>query len=63
MFPVVTNEIQKEYEASITENSKDYIPELCGFHGRACRQMDKEEGANRVLCSDCALAEYAKRTS
>ena len=60
VFPIITKEIQKEYEAVCPEESPAELPMICGYKGRACRQMDKEEGANRFLCNGCPLAEYAE---
>ena len=63
-FPIITNEKQNLYSniiARIPEaNRTEYIPEICGIHGKACRQMGKIEGANRALCNGCSLAEYCK---
>lgn len=58
MYPVITKEIQKKYEGSKSLGS---IPEICGVLGRACRRMEDPEGANRMLCNGCSLAEYAKQ--
>lgn len=60
-FPIITNKKQKKFEATLTEKSKEYyIPCICGYYGRACRQMNKEEGANRAICTSCSLSEYCK---
>lgn len=62
MFPKIDENIQKGYEtveSHIPEEEK-HIPIICGYKGKACRQMNKDEGANRVLCLDCSLAKYAK---
>lgn len=60
-FPIITNEKQKQFEATLTGNSKEfYIPCICGYYGRACRQINKEEGANRALCDMCSLSKYCK---
>lgn len=61
-FPIITKEKQNLYSNIIASNpiSNEYIPEICGVHGRACRQMGKIEGANRALCQGCLLAEYCK---
>lgn len=52
-FPIITEEKQNLYSnimACMPEaNRNEYIPEICGLHGRACRQMGKIEGANRAL--------------
>lgn len=34
-------------------------PCICGYYGRACRQMNDK--ADRFLCTGCALAEFIKR--
>lgn len=59
-YPIITKEKQNLYENTLEKNREEYIPEICGFYGRACRQMGKLEGANRTLCSGCTLAEYCK---
>ena len=56
-FAIVTKTLQTEYEQTA---KVDKTPELCGYFGRACRQMDKAEGANRALCLGCGLAQYCK---
>lgn len=61
VFPVITTEKQKQFEATQPENSKElYIPCICGYLGRACRQMNKEEGANRAICDSCSLSNFCK---
>lgn len=57
-FPIITNEIQCNFES--IQKRKEDVPEICGYYGRACRQMNKDEGSNRFLCTKCALAEFAK---
>jgi len=60
-FPIISNEKQQQFEAALAENSKDfYIPCICGYCGRACRQMNKDEGANRAICDMSSLAEFCK---
>lgn len=56
-FPVITGTIQKRFEMS---GIKEDVPCICGYRGRACRQMEKAEGTNRFLCNGCPLSEYAK---
>lgn len=56
MFKIITPDIQHRYESS---SESDDTPDLCGYFGRACRQMDREEGANRALCLRCPLASFA----
>lgn len=58
-FPIITKSYQEAYELG-TKGSQDKTPEICGFYGRACRQMDKDEGACRALCIDCGLAKYCE---
>lgn len=61
MFVIITKEIQKEFENNIHSGViLENLPTICGYYGRACRQLEKEEGANRALCMGCPLAEYAK---
>lgn len=60
VFPIITDVVQKEYEkCSMNTKSSDRTPEICGYYGRACGQMDKDEGANRMLCNHCPLVEVA----
>lgn len=61
-FPVVTEKLQRSFERNAADKNAAFsIPEICGYLGRACRQMGKEEGANRAVCSHCSLAEYASK--
>ncbi len=58
--PIITKELQKQFEK---EKIKEGIPKICGKYGRACKCLDSRLGANRSLCMDCPLREYAiKRT-
>ena len=59
MFPIITPDRQRSFEALATQNERDSIPCICGFCGRGCYQMDKAEGANRSICTTCPLARYA----
>lgn len=61
-FPIITKEKQAAFERCATGREYDrfYTPRICGRYGRACRQLDKDEGANRALCDGCSLAEFAK---
>lgn len=60
VFPIITDAVQKEYEkCSLNSKSPDLSPNICGYYGRACRQMDKDEGANRMLCDHCPLVVVA----
>lgn len=64
MFVIITKEIQKEFENNVCRGiTPESLPVICGYCGRACRQLEKEEGANRALCMRCPLAEYAKGKS
>lgn len=58
-FPVVTEDVQRRYEAAMNRKSPASMPMICGYRGRACRQLGKEEGANRMSCSHCPLARFA----
>ena len=58
MFAIITTEKQQAFENST--NGVKKVPELCGHCGRACRQMNRAEGANRMLCVGCPLAEYCE---
>lgn len=58
MFPIITKSIQEAYKQE-TEGSEDKTPEICGYYGRACRQLEKKEGASRALCQHCGLAMYS----
>lgn len=59
MFAIITEKIQKEFEKSCKGVTPDGLPIICGYCGRACRQMGAE--ANRMPCMHCPLAEYAKK--
>lgn len=62
MFSVITREKQKKFEENCIRNniasdeSKCKVPNICGYYGRACRQMNDK--ADRFLCMRCALAEF-----
>lgn len=64
MFPIITREKQKAFENKCMENktgsseSECHVPMICGYYGRACRQM--HDKADRMLCVGCALAEFSK---
>jgi len=60
MFAIITKEIQKNFENICNGVTPESMPIICGYCGRACRQMEKEEGANRMLCMRCPLADYAE---
>lgn len=60
MFAIITEEIQKNFENICNGVTPENLPIICGYCGRACRQMGKEEGANRMLCMGCPLADYAE---
>lgn len=58
-FPIITKTAQKEFEhCAMGTSVKEEIPCICGYYGRVCRQMEKEEGANRALCMGCPLAVF-----
>lgn len=62
MFPIITSEKQKKFEENCIRNNiandenKCNVPCICGYYGRACRQMNDK--ADRFLCTECALADY-----
>lgn len=58
-FPMITKDLQKAYEEE-ANGSPDKTPDICGYYGRACRQMEKPEGANRMLCQGCGLVKYCE---
>lgn len=73
VFPLITKQRQRDFEAACLAGTLELpescrwgramametVPTLCGYYGRACCQMDDDEGANRALCMGCPLAEYA----
>ncbi len=60
-FPIITRELQKKFENKCG-NRPDETPEICGYYGRACRCLGSPDGADRMLCWHCPLADYvAKR--
>lgn len=64
IFPIITKNMQDAFETQQRLlRIADHTPEICGIYGRACRQMDKPEGANRAICIGCPLEEYAVRKS
>ena len=61
MFPIITMEKQAVFEKEFKNDPiLEKLPKLCGYCGRACYQMGKEEGANRMLCMGCPLADFCK---
>lgn len=56
IFPIITKEKQKLYEEIYLRHSdlQNNIPCICGYYGRACRNMDKT--ANSMLCNGCTLS-------
>ena len=64
MFEIVTKEKQKQFEEQCikkgigSSQEECSVPCICGYYGRACRQMNKK--ADRMLCMCCALAEFSK---
>lgn len=61
MFAIITRETQKIFETECNGITPSDLPMICGRCGRACRQMGKDEGANRNLCIDCPLARFSKQ--
>lgn len=57
-FPHITVENQINFERVATEAEKEKIPCICGYYGRACRQMGAH--ADRFLCNGCPLAAFCK---
>lgn len=61
MFPIITKEKQAAFEAAYKGNTiMENLPMLCGYCGRACYQLGKEEGANRMICTGCPLAKFCE---
>lgn len=56
-FPFITYELQKQFESQMV-GTTDTTPDICGYYGRACRQLGASEGANRALCTTCPLARF-----
>lgn len=56
IYPIVTKNKQRVYEKFFlnNENLKNNIPEICGYYGRACKQMNDK--ADRTLCNKCTLS-------
>lgn len=56
IFPVITKEKQRMYEKMYLDNEKleNNVPCICGYYGRACRQMNNK--ADRMLCNGCELS-------
>lgn len=56
MFPTITKKKQELYERMCLSNAelKNNIPCICGYYGRACRQMNDK--ADRMLCKGCSLS-------
>lgn len=59
-FPIITKQLQAAFERSLPYGAPDKTPCICGYYGRACRQMGKEEGANRANCMRCPLAKFCE---
>ena len=57
-FPIITGDVQKEFEKE-SGDKPDETPEICGYYGRACRCLGSLDGADRMLCCGCPLADYA----
>ena len=59
-YPIITEKLQRLFENdALSSDLSDETPNICGYYGRACRQMNKPEGANRCLCHGCPLKLYA----
>ncbi|MDO4651127.1 MAG: hypothetical protein Q4B26_21010, partial [Eubacteriales bacterium] len=59
VFPLITSKRQKLYEEMAEMAVLDeVIPEICGNHGRACRQMG--DHADKALCARCSLNIFCK---
>lgn len=56
IFPIIRKGKQKMYEDIFVNDEVLFnnIPEICGYYGRACRQMDDK--ADRMLCNGCSLS-------
>lgn len=55
---MITKKRQRLYEKIYQNNSlSNNIPEICGYYGRACRNMNK--AANLMLCNECTFAVFA----
>lgn len=67
MFPIITNEKQKEFEESCriknigSKENECHVPSICGCYGRACRQMNDK--ADRRLCEGCSLAKFCDESA
>ena len=59
IFPVITDEKQKIYEKVFLESEElqNDVPCICGYYGRACRNMNGQ--ANSMLCTHCSLQIFA----
>lgn len=57
-FPIITGELQTQFEKEFGDKP-DEVPEICGYYGRACRCLGSLDGADRMLCWHCPLADYA----
>ena len=57
-FPIITKEAQIQFEKEYGDKP-DETPEICGYYGRACRCLGSPDGADRMLCCHCPLADYA----
>lgn len=58
IYPIITREKQAAFEAQVGATQKNEIPCICGYCGRACRQMG--DSANRAICFGCPLATFAR---
>lgn len=56
VFPVITKEKQQMYEDFCWVNNPISIPCICGYCGRACRQMGAK--ADTASCMECGLSVF-----
>lgn len=56
VFPIITKKKQQLYEKIYLshENLQNNIPCICGYYGRACRNMNNK--ADSMLCNGCTLS-------
>lgn len=59
-FPIITEEMQKEFVLKHSGDKDIYVPDICGVYGAACRVMNSPLGANKMLCTHCSLANFNK---
>lgn len=59
-FPIITEEMQKEFAQKCCSDKDVYVPDICGIYGAACRVMNSTTGANKMICQHCSLANFKK---